>query len=161
MLNHAFRRNMSHAILLTGDQDFKPVVQSLVDMGLMVTVAGDHRHMSSDLARAADYYRPITLTEYFDWTVQSLKNKFPIPVKGYTHENPKFAISDLSLVKKGTIAGIPSELYRKGNEFWVVYEENERLWLEIRFNDVDRLSLFCEIELGEVLFPEQASTIEG
>ncbi len=52
---------MNRVTLLTGDLDFKPLVQSLVDMGLHVEVAGDARHTSTDLADAADSYRPLSL----------------------------------------------------------------------------------------------------
>lgn len=87
-LNHAFCGNMNEVILLTGDQDFVPVVDTLVNMGLFVTVAGDSRHTSMELARAADHYDPLSLRNYHDWTVASLKRRFPIPSTTPMHTPP-------------------------------------------------------------------------
>ncbi|NES70664.1 MAG: NYN domain-containing protein, partial [Okeania sp. SIO2D1] len=36
MMNHAIRNNMTKAVLLSGDKDFKPLVESLVNMGMIV-----------------------------------------------------------------------------------------------------------------------------
>jgi uncharacterized LabA/DUF88 family protein len=42
-MNHSFRRNMTKAVLIAGDQDFKPVVESLVQAGTWVTVVSAAR----------------------------------------------------------------------------------------------------------------------
>ncbi len=63
-MNHAVRQNMDHVILLTGDRDFTPLVETLVQLGLMVTVAGDLHFTSDALKEAADHYQPLTLSTY-------------------------------------------------------------------------------------------------
>src|SRR5262249_42700878 len=40
MLKHAVRQNMYKAVLITGDLDFEPVVDTLVDLGIYVHLAG-------------------------------------------------------------------------------------------------------------------------
>jgi uncharacterized LabA/DUF88 family protein len=39
MLTHTFRRNMHEATLLTGDNDFKPLVDALVHEGMFITIS--------------------------------------------------------------------------------------------------------------------------
>jgi uncharacterized LabA/DUF88 family protein len=63
-MNHAVRQNMDHVILLTGDRDFTPLVETLVQLGLIVEVAGDLHFTSDALKEAADHYRPLTLNSY-------------------------------------------------------------------------------------------------
>ncbi len=43
MLTHSFYRNMTKAVLLSGDRDFKPVVESVVRLGVYVEIAYDPR----------------------------------------------------------------------------------------------------------------------
>lgn len=64
MLNHAVRQNMDRAVLLTGDRDFTPLVEALVQFGLIVDVAGDLQATSDILAAAADNYRPLSIRAY-------------------------------------------------------------------------------------------------
>jgi uncharacterized LabA/DUF88 family protein len=63
-MNHAVRQNMDHAVLLTGDRDFTPLVETLVQLGLIVAVAGDLHFTSDALKEAADHYQPLTLSSY-------------------------------------------------------------------------------------------------
>jgi uncharacterized LabA/DUF88 family protein len=38
MMNHAIRQNMRRAVLVTGDADFKPLVESMVQIGMFVEI---------------------------------------------------------------------------------------------------------------------------
>ena len=64
MLNHAVRQNMNRAVLLTGDRDFTPLVEALVQFGLIVDVAGDLHGTSDILAASADNYQPLGVRTY-------------------------------------------------------------------------------------------------
>lgn len=77
MMNHAARQNMDKAVLLTGDRDFTPLVETLVQMGLTVEVAGDYRFTSDILREAADHYRPLALHEYSEFVEHSARSKMP------------------------------------------------------------------------------------
>ncbi len=90
MLNHTIRGNMATAILLSGDRDFKPVVESLVQHGLFVRVAGDKRHTSQELAQAADGYDALKFSTYFDRAPEELRNRAPLPY--VTDVNPSARI---------------------------------------------------------------------
>ncbi|MCA9652237.1 MAG: NYN domain-containing protein [Myxococcales bacterium] len=56
-LTHAFRRNMDHAIVITSDRDFRPLLKALVDAGTYVTLIG--RSPPEELRRAADVFLPL------------------------------------------------------------------------------------------------------
>lgn len=61
MLTHAQRRITNAVTLLAGDLDFKPVVESVVELGVAVTVAFEPKSGSVDLALAADRRHQISL----------------------------------------------------------------------------------------------------
>jgi uncharacterized LabA/DUF88 family protein len=67
MLTHAFNKNMDEAVLLSGDRDFRPVVESIVRLGTLVKVAYDPRIGSRPLARAADNEMEIDITALCRW----------------------------------------------------------------------------------------------
>jgi uncharacterized LabA/DUF88 family protein len=67
MLTHAFNKNMDEAVLLSGDRDFRPVVESIVRLGTLVRVAYDPRTGSRPLARAADNEMEIDITALCRW----------------------------------------------------------------------------------------------
>lgn len=61
MLTHAFRKNMHQATLLTGDNDFKPLIDALVQDGLFVTLMYPPDETSRELMQAADARTPWTI----------------------------------------------------------------------------------------------------
>lgn len=67
MLTHAFRNNMTHAVLVTGDLDFKPVVDALVYAGVYVTLRYGEEITSSELVASADRAEPISTIELTSW----------------------------------------------------------------------------------------------
>lgn len=77
MMNHAVRQNMDKAVLLTGDRDFTPLVETVVQLGLSIWVAGDYRFTSDVLKEAADYYLPLTITQYSQLVEHSAKQRMP------------------------------------------------------------------------------------
>lgn len=147
MLTHAVRRNMSRAVLLTGDQDFKPAVDSLVQMGLFVTVAGDKRHTSRALKQAADEYRPLTIANYYRWTTSPLRHTFPIAHKEKVAAE---VTADFTPYQTGTVGGVPTQVYRRSDGRFVAIVRHDREPITIQSSDYERLKLFCELDLGHV-----------
>jgi hypothetical protein len=146
MLNHAVRHNMKYAVLLSGDRDFKPVIETLVEMGLYVEVHGDFRHTSSALAGAADFYRPLTILDYFHWSSERQKNAHPIP-------QIAFSVPDTTgcqLLRHGNTRDIQAKLYRdRGNNYLFVGETASQT-IHLRIPDEQRLSLFLRHHFGEI-----------
>jgi uncharacterized LabA/DUF88 family protein len=56
-LTHAFRGNMDHAVVITADADFTPLLRALVEAGTYVTLVG--RNPSKDLQLAADVFHAL------------------------------------------------------------------------------------------------------
>jgi uncharacterized LabA/DUF88 family protein len=81
MMNHAFRQNMERAILVAGDLDFKPVVESLIQLGRHVTVAACEQTCHRELRLAADAFQPITVHQLFGCSKMTdspgWENRFP------------------------------------------------------------------------------------
>lgn len=67
MLTHSFYKNMTKAVLLSGDRDFKPVVEAVVRLGTYVELAYDPRIGSKQLARSVDSERVIDIAALCDW----------------------------------------------------------------------------------------------
>jgi uncharacterized LabA/DUF88 family protein len=150
MMNHATRRTMSRAILLAGDRDFEPVVESLVEMGLIIEVAGDIRHTSKDLAYAADFYRAITFNDYFAWSSESLKSKYPQPNK-WTGAGMFNVIQGGNQINEVELGEYRVRLYESINKFsaFFVHADSSQSFA-YTLNDLDRLKLYIKVMHGEV-----------
>jgi uncharacterized LabA/DUF88 family protein len=82
MLTHAFRRNMHQATLLTGDNDFKPLIDALVQDGLFVTLWYPPDETSKELIQAADARRPLNVEVLGELLTTKSRAMFRIPTKG-------------------------------------------------------------------------------
>jgi uncharacterized LabA/DUF88 family protein len=60
MMTHSFRRNMHQATLLSGDLDFKPLIDALVLEGMSVTLWYPEGSTAKELIAAADRSIPLT-----------------------------------------------------------------------------------------------------
>lgn len=74
MMNHAIRGNMHTAVLLSGDRDFRPLVQSLIQMGTYVSISSVEESTAKEFIWAADYHHKITLRVLYNWSSPSLKS---------------------------------------------------------------------------------------
>lgn len=79
MLTHTFRRNMTHAALLTGDNDFKPLIDALVAEGMFVTLWYPPGETNAELINAADARRPLTLDKLRHWMLPDSARNFDLP----------------------------------------------------------------------------------
>jgi uncharacterized LabA/DUF88 family protein len=79
MMTHGFNRNMTKAILITGDLDFRPVVEALVRSGVFVEVWYEKSSAVQDLPLAADYGSQLSWYRFYQWNTQSFRDKFRAP----------------------------------------------------------------------------------
>lgn len=148
-LDQAIRKNMNRAVLLTGDVDFEPLVNGLVQLGVRVEVVGDKKNTSPYLRQAADTYKRLSFDDYHNWTIGSLRGKFPIsirPINMPPHESRVIERAVLG-TKQFTLQRSDSTTlhYIYGYQF---YREGHHLTLES--DDVNRLKLYFELEYGKV-----------
>lgn len=79
MLSHSYRQNMTQATLLSGDLDFKPVVDALVRDGMWVTVWCEQSSASRELWLSADSRRDLSTRTIFDVLSDDVLRRFPRP----------------------------------------------------------------------------------
>lgn len=144
MMNHTIRNNMTNAVLIAGDRDFKPVVESLVSMGMYVKIASDPRSTSSELRYAADDYIPLSFDNYYSWSSQELRNKYPIPRTDQDRARP----SDANFLKQGKVDGYKAELFQKDSEFILFFEKkiSNGYPLKLSSNSQERLELYYSLK---------------
>lgn len=88
MLTHAFNRNMSRAVLLAGDLDFRPIIEALIRLGIFVEVWYEKKSAAKDLYDSADYGREITWNELYGWGIIEFKAAHSVPVQTNFHSSP-------------------------------------------------------------------------
>lgn len=84
MLSHAFNKNMKRASLLSGDLDFKPVVDALIYHGTYTRVVYERTSAAKDLYKAADHAIEIGLLDFINWSSPLFRtqNLYPKPNTG-------------------------------------------------------------------------------
>jgi uncharacterized LabA/DUF88 family protein len=107
MLTHGFNGSMRRAILVAGDLDFRPIVETLVRNGVLVEVWYHRSSVAKDLPGAADFGREISFRDLYSWNTGAFKEAHPIP-----HEQWPGGAPYGELVKIGSAAGRPVELCR-------------------------------------------------
>lgn len=145
MMSHAARGNLRGAVLIAGDQDFKPLVDSLVSLGVFVEVWGDRRSTSPALVDAADAYKPLSFQTYFDWTEPSQTCKGRLG-----HVLDPLDRSKFQEQKKGTVGGRPATLFQSPDAYAVEFETPEGICCTAH-SDASRVLLYCELEIGPVV----------
>lgn len=79
MLTHAFRRNMHRTTLLTGDNDFKPLIDALVQDGMFVTLWYPVDETSRELMQSADVRQPLDMRRISYLLTPESQRIFQIP----------------------------------------------------------------------------------
>lgn len=142
MLTHCFRRNMEKATLLTGDLDFKPLIESLVQDGMDVTLWFNDASTSKELVYAADSQRDLSVLTLHNYATKDFLQKNPPPRQwsqpGNQVENSKF-------LKHGkTDYDVTVELY----------EDNEGEFL-LLYPDTNNLGYYLHLQSSKLIFIEK------
>lgn len=116
MLTHAFRRNMQRCTLLTGDLDFKPLVDALVSDGMHVTLWYPPRKTSRELIASADARRQLDVRSIYDSLRPIGRGLFRLPTGSGEPDR-----GDLGMViESWTIDGDEFRLLQVANTYVVV-----------------------------------------
>jgi uncharacterized LabA/DUF88 family protein len=114
MMTHGFNRNMTRAVLITGDLDFRPVVEALVRSGVFVEIWYEKASAAAGLPQAADFGVPIHWHQLYRWNSETFLREFqrptqvggvPIPVNSDVEARGTFDGRPVHLIK---IHGDPS-----------------------------------------------------
>jgi uncharacterized LabA/DUF88 family protein len=85
MLTHAFNRNMTRAVLIAGDLDFRPIIEALVRLGVFVEVWYEKKSASQDLYHAADYAQEFLWIQLYNWGNTKFKSENLLPRQDVAH----------------------------------------------------------------------------
>lgn len=150
MLTHAHRRNMHRAALLTGDQDFRPLLEALVRDGMFVTVISERTSVSDELVWAADEFREMDLYGVHAWLATGNSGSLTLPDRMLNFPRDK---EPGQLLESGTTAqGKLARLFTLGEAFLVVTEISESTTHlhELSHGDRDWLKKVHEYHFGVV-----------
>ncbi|QCI64531.1 NYN domain-containing protein [Phreatobacter stygius] len=128
------------ATLLTGDQDFKPLVDALVQEGMFVTLWYPPGETNSEIIRAADRRRPILLSQLADLLTPESRQRFALPHMRNFHPPEQAEPSD----KRASWSLDDSRyaLFRDGQDWLVIRSTSDPLnRLHIRHSNWDLLLL--------------------
>ena len=90
MLTQAARGNFQKVILMTGDLDFRPLIESLVGFGIDVTLAAFNR-ASEKLIEAADNFEEYSANDIFKWINSSHRENMNLPKRMQSDNPPPLA----------------------------------------------------------------------
>jgi hypothetical protein len=81
-LTHAFNKNMQTAVFIAGDLDFKPLVDSLVSLGVFVEVIYERTSAARELYRAADFSTALNHVAAWNWSTRAYIKGNSLPIHG-------------------------------------------------------------------------------
>jgi len=124
MMTHGFNKTMSNAVLLTGDLDFRPVVDALVRNGIFVRIMYEAQSGSKELREAADYGIRLGWHQLYNWGRETFRSANRVPE--VTMNAPEFLFQP---VESGTIrqpaTGRTSPvLLTRSGDTWQILIEN-------------------------------------
>lgn len=148
MMAHAAQRNMTKVVLLAGDQDFKPAVESLVQLGIYVHIVGDAKHTSRELTWAASAYTKLTFADFYNWTPDSLQSQYPIPHS--SNHNP--TVEGKKILKEGSMSGNRCTLYESQRGFIIYFNRLNNSERHFMDKDLSRLELYLSLQYSSVVW---------
>jgi uncharacterized LabA/DUF88 family protein len=142
MLTHTFRHNMHKATLLTGDNDFKPLIDALVQEGMFVTLWYPCGETSKELMNAADTRKRLGLLQLRDLLTSDSARDFSIPVA--TNMNP--SVEPGKSITEWVTGGVRYTLNMEQDEYIVLRDGDKLNRLHLRHRDIELLRLYCKEE---------------
>ncbi len=160
MLTHSFYKNISQAVLLSGDRDFKPVVESAVRLGTRVRVSYDPRSGSKELARAADYETEIDLVALCRWIkfekYETRDGHFPIAMHyGDQSADPLNNMSPAATSVRHGVVGLTKLALSLGQidqNWYASIKLNRRDYSVHMFHDQAKLLGYLVAQYGEIVW---------
>ncbi len=152
MLTHAFYKNMTAAILVAGDRDFRPVVESLVRLGTHVHLVNNPKAVAKGLLHEADESTELTPTMLASWTaLEGVRHDtfFPAYTAGILVRNGPQGAEVLEM-NGTTQSGREVMLYAGTGIHRVVLVFDSISGRQWTFADKDVLLKFVEAELGPI-----------
>jgi uncharacterized LabA/DUF88 family protein len=163
MMNHAFSRNMTKAVLISGDRDFRPVVQSVTAAGTYVQVMYRKETGSRDLGKAADLVSDLDLVTLINWTrIEAGDNRgahFPSTYRqsfSSVHELNQDNLLNWNYLRDGCVGStddpkrVRAYQWSDGSSFLFSVEVGKLTLAKHTFRDFGKLEEFLTLQYGPV-----------
>jgi uncharacterized LabA/DUF88 family protein len=149
MLTHSFSGNMTRAVLISGDRDFTPLVDALVQLGTYVTLLCDARSVAQELRGAADEVEFTRLSFWYGLMSESFRSANPMPYCSVGGMDPLASGGPKSPVTQCEWGARSVEIFVEGEGKYILrvcdFDQGYR-YLTIRWQDVEQLKHFFEVE---------------
>lgn len=145
MLTHAFHKNMSRAILIAGDLDFRPVVNALIELGTYVSVVCASNTAAKGLFWAADESREITLDMAHSWCDAAFLGTHQLPIRSIGGSLPPGP----SWVKTRSIRGYEVTILSGSGAFYALISYPYAT-LHVTHCDLSTLERYLELTEGHL-----------
>jgi uncharacterized LabA/DUF88 family protein len=154
MLTDAHNKSIERAVLMTGDLDFRPVVERLVQLGVIVELRYDPKVTAEELIAAADIRQPITIQDWWVLLTSSSRAAHPLPSRSIG-QSQRFASV---VLQTGHVGKYPATLLKSGDTYVVElsnYDPNGILRIDHRDREF-LLTRYLPREVGEVMLNDDA-----
>lgn len=142
MLTHSFRRNMHEATLLTGDLDFKPLIDALVQEGMYVELWYPKGRANYELVDAADSKQTLSIDTIKQWFVDSFKSKIKLPE---IRQNKSINLStEWVEVEKVKVTQYEAFFYENQGRYISAVPKIEGGYYLIQHNDLSQLKFYVD-----------------
>jgi len=145
MLTHGFNGSMRKAVLVSGDLDFRPIVETLVRNGVLVEVWYHRSSVARDLPGAADFGREISFRDLHSWNTEAFKEAHRVPNEQWPGGAPYG-----EMVKVGSVEGRSVELRRHSG---LAGPDQLSLWITLSPGDT-----ICIRDQDETLIEKYVAT---
>ena len=136
---------MNKATLLTGDMDFKPLLDALVQEGMYTTLLHDPKSTSKELLYAADSNEVLSLNRIYGITTEDFKQRHPAP-KVYSGPIQIFQRDYGSEPKKrGVIKENEIHLHKNEDEYAIINYTDKCIFI-YTFSDLKILEKWAEYQ---------------
>ena len=147
MLTHGLGGNMKKAILLAGDLDFRPIVETLVQRGVFVEVWFEKRSAAKELYGAADSGREIPFSELYSRSRESFIKTHPLP-----HRISGDSIPPGEPIKRGKLGTSTARLFHSDNCYRLWVEPFSGTSLKITVPDLTHIERLMEMEYEPIVW---------
>jgi hypothetical protein len=143
---------MHRATLLAGDDDFKPLVDALIQDGMFVTLWYPPEETSRELMLAADARRLLTLEEIKSFLAAPSKEQFQLP---RTEPKPALGYDPIGqVIAIWMHDGYEMKLFKTEKERYVIkVGGNTPNLVNIEHENLELLRMFCKETRG-IVIPE-------
>jgi hypothetical protein len=124
MLRSAYSGVLTEALLIAGDLDYRPVIEALVDRGVIVKLLYDPRSINKGLFNAVDVRRTIGLHDYHSWTVDDFASQHPLPTTDLVKQDQ--ALPEFGTLRTGRIGDRRIRFKQFQGQIWLILEDSKQ-----------------------------------